>query len=128
MRLLSEMDKVKDVVIDSDGVFKYILIELTEKKKARSSSGGNSGSSDDHQQPRKKTVVRGFEWAEFHGEHYICTRPGFNMVSLCVPASWVCGPRAGIMGACAMGQYHGCMFHGREDLIAGLQCIRLCDA
>lgn len=54
------MDTVEEVAIDSDGVFKYILIELTEKKK--------SGKTNDHSQPRKKTVVRGFEWAEFHGE------------------------------------------------------------
>ena len=53
-----EMEKVEEVVIDPDGVFKYILIELTEKKKAK-------GATD--QQPRKMTIVRGFEWAEFHG-------------------------------------------------------------
>ena len=53
------MDKVDEVVIDPDGVFKYILIELTEKKKAK------PGVTD--QQLRKMTIVRGFEWAEFHG-------------------------------------------------------------
>ena len=49
------MDTVKDVVIDSSGVFKYILIELTEKKKA--GSGGSKNGSDEHQQPRKKTGI-----------------------------------------------------------------------
>ena len=44
------MDEVEDVVIDDDGVFKYILIELKDK-------GG-----------RKKSIVRGFEWAEYHGK------------------------------------------------------------
>lgn len=53
------MDKVKDVVIDSDGVFKYILIKLTEKKKARSSSNGGSGNGSDHQQPRKLGDLNG---------------------------------------------------------------------
>ncbi len=47
------MDRVNDVEIDSDGVFKYILIELSEKR------GGEK---------RKKLIVRGYEWAEFHGE------------------------------------------------------------
>ena len=44
------MDKVEDVLIDSDGVFKYILIELTDKK------------------GHKKNIVRGFAWAEYHGK------------------------------------------------------------
>ena len=64
------MDSVEEVVIDGDGVFKYILIELTEKKK-----GGA-------EKPRTKLIVRGFEWAEFHGVFAIqkldivmCIRP-----------------------------------------------------
>ena len=56
------MDKVEEVVIDSDGVFKYILIELTEKVKKGKHSGADQNGS-----PRKMTIVRGFEWAEFHG-------------------------------------------------------------
>ena len=44
------MEKVEDVVIDGDGVFKYILIELKDKE----------GS--------KKCIVRGFAWAEYHGK------------------------------------------------------------
>ena len=59
------MEKVEEVVIDSDGVFKYILIELTEKVK----KGKHNGAGADHGvSPRKMTIVRGFEWAEFHGE------------------------------------------------------------
>ena len=51
------LDQVEDVVIEADGVFKYILIELIEHAKK-------------DKPERKKTVVRGFEWAEFHGESY----------------------------------------------------------
>ncbi len=53
------LDKVEDVVVGGDGVCKYILIELTEKKK--------KGSIDDGKPLATKTVVRGFEWAEYHG-------------------------------------------------------------
>lgn len=49
------MDSVSEVIIDEDGVFKYILIEVSETKK--------SGTGE----LRKKLIVRGFEWAEFHG-------------------------------------------------------------
>ena len=59
-----DMDKVEEVVIDSDGVFKYILIELTEKAK----KGKHNGAGADGGNPRKMTIVRGFEWAEFHGK------------------------------------------------------------
>ena len=45
------MDQVADVDIDQSGVYKYILIKLTDK---------NSGAS--------KVVVRGYSWADFHGE------------------------------------------------------------
>ena len=44
----SKLDKIEDVIIDDNGKFKYVLIEL------------NSGSS-------KKYIVRGFGWAEYHG-------------------------------------------------------------
>ena len=59
-----DMDKVEEVVIDSDGVFKYILIELTEKvkKRKRNGAGAHGGSL------RNMTIVRGFKWAEFHGK------------------------------------------------------------
>ena len=49
------LDQVEDVIIEPDGVFKYILIELTENAKK-------------DKPERQKTVVRGFEWAEFHGK------------------------------------------------------------
>ena len=60
------MDEVDEVIIDSDGVFKYILIELTEMKK-RSGSKSKDKTASDSEPPRKMTIVRGFEWAEFHG-------------------------------------------------------------
>lgn len=50
------MESISDVVIDGDGVFKYILIEVAEKTKAGIKS------------PKTKMIVRGFDWAEFHGE------------------------------------------------------------
>ena len=52
------LDKLQTVEIEPDGVFKYVLIELKEKDKK-------------DKKGRKKTVVRGFEWAEFHGKQTI---------------------------------------------------------
>ena len=46
------MEKVSEVDIEPDGVFKYILVELTDKKSGK-----------------VKTVVRGYEWAEYHGKY-----------------------------------------------------------
>lgn len=43
------LDKVPEVDIDADGVFKYVLIELKDK------------------QGLSKTIVRGYKWAEYHG-------------------------------------------------------------
>ncbi len=48
------MDRVSEVEIDGDGVFKYILIEMSESRK-------------DGSEKRSKLIVRGYEWAEFHG-------------------------------------------------------------
>ena len=45
------MDQVADVDIEPDGVYKYILIKVSDKK---------SGAS--------KMVVRGYSWADYHGE------------------------------------------------------------
>lgn len=48
------MDQVTDVDIEQDGVFKYILIKVTPKgKKAGDAS---------------KVVVRGYSWADYHGQ------------------------------------------------------------
>ena len=47
------MDQVKDVDIEPNGVFKYILIKLTPKG---SQAAGTS-----------KVVVRGYSWADYHG-------------------------------------------------------------
>ena len=48
------MEQVADVDIEADGVYKYILIKLFDKK-----GGGGS-----------KVVVRGYSWADYHGEHW----------------------------------------------------------
>lgn len=50
------MDQVTDVDIESDGVFKYILIRVTPKGKKAGDAAGSS-----------KTVVRGYSWADYHG-------------------------------------------------------------
>lgn len=47
------LDKVPEVEIDADGVFKYVLIELKDK------------------QGLTKTIVRGYEWAEYHGRYHL---------------------------------------------------------
>lgn len=47
------MECISDVEIEGDGVFKYILLELSEK-------------ACDNKK-RTKLIVRGYEWAEFHG-------------------------------------------------------------
>lgn len=51
------LDRVTDVDVEADGVFKYILIELKEK--------GKKGENE-----RTKVVVRGYDWAEFHGKNF----------------------------------------------------------
>ena len=45
------MDQVADVDIEPDGVYKYILIKVSDKKSSAS-----------------KMVVRGYSWADYHGE------------------------------------------------------------
>ena len=46
---MGSLDSVADVDIDPNGTFKYILIEIKK--------GG-----------AKKTIVRGYAWAEYHGK------------------------------------------------------------
>ena len=48
------LDKLEDVEIDEDGVFKYILIEVKETDKKSKQEVG------------RKVIVRGFAWAEYH--------------------------------------------------------------
>ncbi len=49
------MDDVTEVDIEANGTFKYILIKLTSK------TPGVDG------KIRTKTIVRGYNWAEYHG-------------------------------------------------------------
>ena len=46
------MDQVADVDIESDAVYKYILIRVSDKKSRAS-----------------KVVVRGYSWADYHGNN-----------------------------------------------------------
>ena len=50
------LEKLEDVEIDEDGVFKYILIELKQVDKKSKEEFG------------RKVIVRGFAWADYHGE------------------------------------------------------------
>ena len=80
-----DMDKVEEVAIEPDGVFKYILIELTEKVKKGKNDGPDAGSK------RKMTIVRGFQWAEFHGKlcalHHSTCRCGLICDCSCMHGS-----------------------------------------
>lgn len=50
------MNDIEDVEIEANGTFKYILIELT---------------SDSDEKVKSKVVVRGYNWAEYHGKFTI---------------------------------------------------------
>lgn len=52
------LEQVEEVQIETDGVFKYILIELTQREKK----------GKEPREEKSRTIVRGFEWAEFHGD------------------------------------------------------------
>lgn len=52
----ADLAQIPDVDIDSDGVFKYVLIRVH----AAPPSGAPAGES--------KEIVRGYKWAEYHGE------------------------------------------------------------
>lgn len=52
----ADLSQIPDVDIDSDGVFKYVLIRVH----AAAPSGAPAGES--------KEIVRGYKWAEYHGE------------------------------------------------------------
>lgn len=52
------LEQVEEVQIEADGVFKYILIELTQREKK----------GKEPREEKSSTIVRGFEWAEFHGD------------------------------------------------------------
>lgn len=51
------LEQVEEVQIEAEGVFKYILIELTQREKK----------GKEPREEKSRTIVRGFEWAEFHG-------------------------------------------------------------
>ncbi|KAL5483995.1 hypothetical protein EMCRGX_G020421 [Ephydatia muelleri] len=64
------LNKVEDVEIDADGVFKYILIEIKEiDKKSKQEVG-------------RKKIVRGFSWAEYHSDIMDRVAPHFTELGL----------------------------------------------
>ena len=65
--------------VDSNGIFKYILIELTEKVK----KGKHNGAGADGGSLRKMTIVRGFEWAEFYGRLSLLRTRSFVYILCC---------------------------------------------
>ena len=64
------LDKVEDVEIDADGVFKYILIEIKEVNKKSKQEVG------------RKMIVRGFSWAEYHSDIMDRVAPRFTELGL----------------------------------------------
>ncbi|CAI8058101.1 14 kDa phosphohistidine phosphatase [Geodia barretti] len=59
------MDQVADVDIESDGVYKYILIKVSDKKSSAS-----------------KMVVRGYSWADYHADILDRVSPKFHRLGL----------------------------------------------
>lgn len=58
----ADLAHIPDVDIDSDGVFKYVLIRVHSAPR----SGAPAAES--------KEIVRGYKWAEYHGEGGACRR------------------------------------------------------
>ncbi|XP_007945139.1 14 kDa phosphohistidine phosphatase [Orycteropus afer afer] len=53
-----DLAEIPDVDIDSDGVFKYVLIRV------------HSAPLSDAQAAESKEIVRGYKWAEYHADIY----------------------------------------------------------
>ncbi|XP_022357112.1 14 kDa phosphohistidine phosphatase isoform X2 [Enhydra lutris kenyoni] len=52
----ADLAQIADVDIDSDGVFKYVLIRVHSARPSEAPTG------------ESKDIVRGYKWAEYHGE------------------------------------------------------------
>lgn len=78
----ADLAQIPDVDIDSDGVFKYVLIRVH----AAPPSGAPAGES--------KEIVRGYKWAEYHGEGWAGPLASVGGVSHGCGA----GPRAVVEG------------------------------
>jgi phosphohistidine phosphatase len=50
-----KLESIREVDIDPDGTFKYVLIKVYGAKKPSSPE-------------EVKTIVRGFKWGEYHGK------------------------------------------------------------
>lgn len=83
-----DLAHIPEVDIDSDGVFKYVLIRVH----AAPPSGAPAGES--------KEVVRGYKWAEYHGEGGAACIRGRGLVgsSPAPVASWAGRGRVGGSG------------------------------
>lgn len=66
------MDSIQEVDIESDGVFKYILIKLTDRASTH-----------------ERTVVRGYKWAEYHGNFFDMTRAAPPLIVLFPVLLWI---------------------------------------
>ncbi|EDO34648.1 predicted protein [Nematostella vectensis] len=58
-----KLDAIPDVDIDESGIFKYILLKITDGDK-------------------EKNIVRGYEWADFHADIYERVQPGIEELGL----------------------------------------------
>ena len=58
--LFTVMENIKEVDIEADGTFKYILIKLIDKEKS-------------------KFIVRGYNWAMYHGMFAYIKQLYFNI-------------------------------------------------
>ena len=52
----ADLAQIADVDIDPDGVFKYVLIRVHAAPPSEAPAG------------KSKEIVRGYKWAEYHGE------------------------------------------------------------
>lgn len=52
----ADLAQIADVDIDPDGVFKYVLIRVHSAPPSEAPAG------------ESKEIVRGYKWAEYHGE------------------------------------------------------------
>lgn len=64
--MAADLAQIPDVDIDSDGVFKYVLIRV------------HLASPSEDSTKECKEIVRGYKWAEYHGEGVAFAPVGWN--------------------------------------------------
>lgn len=67
----ADLAQIADVDIDPDGVFKYVLIRVHSAPPSEAPAG------------ESKEIVRGYKWAEYHGEGGAGGRFGAGARSVC---------------------------------------------